>query len=148
VFSLRSDSGSLHAVDVSKIAVQYGGGGHKHAAGFVAPTGWRGDQTSEDPQQLVNELTAWARETFGDGPGRIQGCFSHMLDEIDELEAGPSDLEEWADLFILAFQGANLAGFDFNHLMRAVRDKHEINKRRRWDSPDERGVVWHIEQEG
>lgn len=34
VFSLRSDEDGL---DVSKIAAQYGGGGHKHAAGFRIP---------------------------------------------------------------------------------------------------------------
>lgn len=34
--SLRSDE---NGVDVSKIAEQYGGGGHKHAAGFVLPHG-------------------------------------------------------------------------------------------------------------
>jgi len=40
-FSLRSraDGGA----DVSEIAKQYGGGGHKHAAGFEMPLGWEGD---------------------------------------------------------------------------------------------------------
>lgn len=39
-FSLRSEPGGL---DVSKIAKEYGGGGHKHAAGFTAEKGWEGD---------------------------------------------------------------------------------------------------------
>lgn len=41
VFGLRSvpDGG----LDVSDIAKLYGGGGHKHAAGFTVPTGWEGD---------------------------------------------------------------------------------------------------------
>lgn len=40
VFSLRStDDGP----DVSAIAKQYGGGGHPHAAGFKAATGWEGE---------------------------------------------------------------------------------------------------------
>ena len=40
VFSLRStDDG----IDVSEVAVMYGGGGHKRAAGFTAPKGWEGD---------------------------------------------------------------------------------------------------------
>lgn len=43
VFSLRSRPGGI---DVSAIAVQYGGGGHAGAAGFTAPAGWEGD---EDP---------------------------------------------------------------------------------------------------
>lgn len=41
VFSLRSRE---DGADVSAIAAQYGGGGHKHAAGFHAPAGWEGDE--------------------------------------------------------------------------------------------------------
>ncbi|MEX5600734.1 DHHA1 domain-containing protein [Pseudophaeobacter sp. C1-32P7] len=40
IFSLRSREGGM---DVSKIAEQYGGGGHPGAAGFQAPIGWEGD---------------------------------------------------------------------------------------------------------
>lgn len=39
-FSLRSDSGGAN---VSEIAKVYGGGGHKHAAGFMVSNGWEGD---------------------------------------------------------------------------------------------------------
>src|SRR5690606_34431578 len=34
VFSLRSDSGNPNSPDCAEIAQQYGGGGHKNAAGF------------------------------------------------------------------------------------------------------------------
>ncbi|PWG61734.1 phosphohydrolase [Sediminicurvatus halobius] len=40
VFSLRSHP---DGADVSEIATQYGGGGHKHAAGFRMPIGWEGE---------------------------------------------------------------------------------------------------------
>lgn len=40
VFSLRSREGGA---DVSAIAKQYGGGGHKHAAGFRVAVGWEGE---------------------------------------------------------------------------------------------------------
>lgn len=43
VFSLRSHGEGL---DVSEIAKAYGGGGHKNAAGFMAPIGWEGDALS------------------------------------------------------------------------------------------------------
>lgn len=39
-FSLRSHPDGL---DVSDIAKLYGGGGHKHAAGFTCPIGWEGE---------------------------------------------------------------------------------------------------------
>ena len=41
-FSLRSAEGG---VDVAAVAVQYGGGGHRHAAGFTVARGWQGDKT-------------------------------------------------------------------------------------------------------
>lgn len=40
-FSLRAQEGGL---DVSQIAVSYGGGGHAKAAGFAMPLGWEGDR--------------------------------------------------------------------------------------------------------
>lgn len=40
-FSLRSRAPDGR--DVSAVARAHGGGGHKHAAGFLAPAGWRGD---------------------------------------------------------------------------------------------------------
>lgn len=43
VFSLRSIEGGE---DVSEIARKYGGGGHKHAAGFAVTIGWEGDEGS------------------------------------------------------------------------------------------------------
>jgi nanoRNase/pAp phosphatase (c-di-AMP/oligoRNAs hydrolase) len=44
-FSLRSDNKSASAVDVSLVAVQYGGGGHRNASGFSAPVGWEGEDS-------------------------------------------------------------------------------------------------------
>lgn len=47
VFSLRSKFGKqTQALDVSKIAQLYGGGGHKAASGFRVPEGWNGDDTT------------------------------------------------------------------------------------------------------
>ncbi|MEZ5768704.1 MAG: DHHA1 domain-containing protein [Paracoccaceae bacterium] len=41
-FSLRSRGPD--GADVSEIAARYGGGGHRHAAGFTAPAGWEGEE--------------------------------------------------------------------------------------------------------
>lgn len=43
VFSLRSRG--INGADVSAIAAGYGGGGHKNAAGFQMPLGWKGDKS-------------------------------------------------------------------------------------------------------
>lgn len=45
VFGLRSTEGG---VDVSEVAVGYGGGGHAASAGFTAALGWEGDPPQED----------------------------------------------------------------------------------------------------
>lgn len=43
-FSLRSrDDAGVSGVDVAEIAKKYGGGGHKHAAGFTVAIGWEGE---------------------------------------------------------------------------------------------------------
>lgn len=39
-FSLRS---SAEGVDVAEVSKKYGGGGHRHAAGFTVDIGWEGD---------------------------------------------------------------------------------------------------------
>lgn len=46
VMSLRSTD---EGVDVSEIAKQYGGGGHRNASGFRMPLGWEGDAQIKEP---------------------------------------------------------------------------------------------------
>jgi oligoribonuclease NrnB/cAMP/cGMP phosphodiesterase (DHH superfamily) len=50
-FSLRSDKDDPEAVNVSLIAAQFGGGGHKNASGFRAPMGWEGDASESEVNQ-------------------------------------------------------------------------------------------------
>ena len=47
----------------------------------------------------------WSKATFGPGERRL-GVREHILKEIEEIREAPNDLEEWADLFILACDGA------------------------------------------
>jgi uncharacterized protein len=54
-FSLRSREG---ATDVSRIAVRYGGGGHKHAAGFSVPLDGAGSPPANGSTQGVALLPA------------------------------------------------------------------------------------------
>ena len=51
VFSLRSADDGL---DVSEIAGNYGGGGHRAAAGFRAETGWEGEAAVSKPAAFQN----------------------------------------------------------------------------------------------
>lgn len=53
VFSLRSHEAGA---DVGAIAAHYGGGGHKHAAGFQRPPGWCGDDCWPEASGLTQRL--------------------------------------------------------------------------------------------
>lgn len=53
VFSLRSREGGA---DVAVVAALYGGGGHKHAAGFQRPWGWCGDDCYPEASGLSDSL--------------------------------------------------------------------------------------------
>lgn len=48
-FSLRSRGAG--GVDVSAIAKNYGGGGHRNAAGFTMPNGWEGERATQAQAQ-------------------------------------------------------------------------------------------------
>lgn len=48
-------------------------------------------------------------KTFGPGD-RSDGVADHILKEIGEIQLTPNDLEEWADIILLAFDGAWRSG--------------------------------------
>lgn len=48
---------------------------------------------------------AFSRATFGPGD-RTKGVVDHIRKELIEIEAAPADLEEWADVVLLALDGA------------------------------------------
>lgn len=51
----------------------------------------------------------WSERTFGPG-ARSQAVVDHIRKELREVEADPSDLEEWIDVAALAFNGALRSG--------------------------------------
>lgn len=82
-------------------------------------------------------------DTFGPAP-RVAGVIDHIRKEIDEIEAEPHDLSEWADLLILAFDGAMRAGYEPEEVLAAVHAKQAINESRNWpdwrDSDPDRAI--------
>ncbi|MBU4337055.1 MAG: DUF550 domain-containing protein [Actinobacteria bacterium] len=73
----------------------------------------------------------WSLSTFGPGP-RTDGVLDHLTKELDEVRAAPDDLSEWADLIILAFDGAQRTGADVQAILDAVAAKQALNERRTW----------------
>lgn len=73
----------------------------------------------------------WSRATFGPSP-RTLGVIEHIKEELEEIEAAPFDVEEWADVLILAFDGAWRAGHEPADIIAAVKAKQARNKNRTW----------------
>tara|TARA_R110000851_G_C13102760_1_gene569289 strand:+ start:58474 stop:58899 length:426 start_codon:yes stop_codon:yes gene_type:complete len=74
---------------------------------------------------------AWSKRTFGPGE-RTAGVIDHIQEELQEIAAKPDDLEEWADLLLLSFDGAMRMGFKPAQIMKAMRLKQVKNEGRNW----------------
>lgn len=86
--------------------------------------------TCIDAAYLTHQRT-WSLATFGPGP-RTDGVLDHITKEVEEVRAAPGDLSEWADLIILAFDGAQRTGADPQAILDAVAAKQALNERRTW----------------
>ena len=74
--------------------------------------------------------------TFGPGR-RTNGVLDHIAKELEEVRKAPDDLSEWADVIILALDGAQRTGADPQAIIDAVIAKQTRNEARQW--PDWRG---------
>jgi hypothetical protein len=79
----------------------------------------------------------WSARTFGPG-ARTAGVLDHITKEIEEVRAAPEDVTEWADLLILAFDGAWRAGHEPQTIIDAIKAKQARNESREW--PDWRNA--------
>ena len=73
---------------------------------------------------------AWSQATFG--PQSLAGKLDHLRKELREAEAKPEDVTEWADVLILAFDGALRAGHEPQAIIDAVKAKQAVNEAREW----------------
>lgn len=109
----------------------------------------------------------WSRKTFGSDIERgPEGPLKHLAKEVlhellgyekeeveDFLDATPrvagntGDLEEYADLILLAFDSCRRAGFDYSDLVLGCYRKLEVNRSRRWNKPSPDQPVEHIRDE-
>lgn len=81
---------------------------------------------------------AWSLATFGNDP-RPVGIVKHIARELDEILRDPTDLEEWVDVLILAFDGAARQGYSADAIMDMLERKYEKNCTRVFNvnGPDE-----------
>lgn len=86
---------------------------------------------------FVDAKVQWSRQTFGPG-SRTIGICNHIRKELLEAEANPRDVSEWADIILLAMDGAVRAGATGAELVSAVVAKDAANRTRTW--PDWRSL--------
>lgn len=118
-------------------------------------------------QNLMNDIADWSDSVFGTYQ-RNPAILYHLKEEIDELIAAykkyavnlpdssisTDKLEtlllrteyEYVDCFMLLLDSATHFGLDADELISFTREKLEINKKRKWGSPDKNGVINHIPQ--
>src|ERR1019366_2399435 len=87
---------------------------------------------------LVSHLQrqfAWSERTFGPptkGSASSVGIIDHIRRELVEIEANPTDLEEWIDVVILALDGAWRVGHTSEEIAYALDMKQRKNEGRKW----------------
>ncbi|QNJ56290.1 hypothetical protein SEA_OHGEESY_61 [Gordonia phage Ohgeesy] len=74
---------------------------------------------------------AFSLRTFGPG-ARTNGVIDHITKELDEVRKAPTDLSEWADVIILAFDGAWRSGAEPQQIIDAIVAKQTRNEARVW----------------
>lgn len=73
----------------------------------------------------------WSERTFGPG-SRAAGVIDHIRKELREIEADPTDLEEWIDVVILALDGAWRSGASPDEIVAQLVAKQAKNEVREW----------------
>src|SRR6185369_15581595 len=74
---------------------------------------------------------AFSYKTFGPGE-RTEGVVDHIRKELEEVLENPRDISEWADIIILAIDGAWRVGFEPQEIIEAVQNKLIKNEKREW----------------
>lgn len=84
-----------------------------------------------DLNHYIGQQKYWSQTTFGPGQ-RTKGVLEHIRKELKEIEAAPTDLNEWIDVVILALDGAWRAGYNPDEICEALKAKAAKNHSREW----------------
>lgn len=86
---------------------------------------------SSDLLELLTAQKEWSEKTFGPD-FRLKGVLDHISKELIEIEEDPTDVIEWIDLVILAFDGAWRSGHTPEEIVAALNVKYQKNFAREW----------------
>lgn len=93
-------------------------------------------------EELTQEVVQWANSAFPDR--KPQSALLKLFEETGELVRDPSDAGEYADIFIMLFDLADMHGVD---VAKAIRDKLALNRQRTW-TKTATGTLQHIAPTG
>lgn len=79
----------------------------------------------------IERQREFSARTFGPGT-RTAGVLDHIAKELDEIRKAPTDLSEWADVIILALDGAQRTGAAPQDIIDAIVAKQDKNESRDW----------------
>ena len=91
----------------------------------------RRDALTYDLVKHIRRQTAFSKRAFGPGQ-RTAGVCDHIRKEIAEIEAAPTDIEEWVDVVLLALDGAWRTGASPLRIAQALAAKLAKNEQRTW----------------
>jgi hypothetical protein len=84
-----------------------------------------------DLVEHIERQRSFSISTFGPGI-RTKAVIDHIQKEFKEIEADPTDLEEWVDVILLALDGAWRTGATSLEICAAIAAKQIKNERRDW----------------
>lgn len=107
-------------------------------------------------KEMFEEITAWQKEIFTKATS--MSAANHLKEEVFELLCELNDghtgflsdeqkskiKSEYADCFLLLFGSASLFGLSYDDICKAINNKMEINKARKWGGVNEQGYVKHL----
>ena len=80
---------------------------------------------------FVEDQKAWSIKNFGPYQN-TESLIDHIKKELKEIQAKPTDLEEWIDVIILAMDGAWRTGAKPLEIEKMLKYKQEKNRKRTW----------------
>ena len=101
---------------------------------------------------IYEDINSWCIKTFG--KNRAIASLHHLKEQIEEIiqELGKENVnvedcdKKYADAFILLINSAASYGMDANDVLKAISIKMDINRGRRWGSPDDNGICKHLKE--
>lgn len=99
-------------------------------------------------QGLVKDIGEWSETTFGVGD-RTKPLLEHLKKEVDEAIV-THDIKsiyfDWAlaDCFILLFDIMYRNNMTMGQIESVIKEKMDVNKKRKWHNPDENGIIEHV----